>query len=160
MSLGLCLATIFLAGSLLGFSLWYNAQPEKFTILFGNSMRPTLDTFDVIYDRPVGVIRRGDMPPFRAMRHRVVLMPGETFDVRHGKITVYEPGPPHALAEPYVVYDYDWDWPRTSLAADEYGILGDNRTDPYARIVFIAKRADLTRTLDRLVFPPWRRRTF
>lgn len=156
----LCLALIVVVSAVALFAAWYDAQPEKFTVLVGNSMQPTLDTFNVVYWRPADEIHRGDIALYGPMLHRIVLMPGETFEVRHGKITILAPGEPRQLAEPWVVYDFDWDWPRTTLADDAYGILGDNRTDSYARTVYVAHRADLTRKLDRRVFPPWKRRAF
>jgi hypothetical protein len=158
--LALGLAALALAGGLDLFASWYSAQPDKFVILFGDSMEPTLSSIDVVYDRPAGTIRRGDIPPYRGTRHRVVVLPGETFEVHQGTVVIDAPGPALVLVEPYVRHNYPWDWPATRLAGDEYVLLGDNRTNAAARTPLLARRADLRVVLDRRVFPPWKRRQF
>lgn len=158
--LAACLTLLLLVGSLAAFSVWYLAQPDPFVVLFGDSMTPTLSSFDVVYFRHVALIQRGDVANYFGTCHRVVILPGETFRVASGIVYLEAHGHERALNEPYVVYQYAWDWPRTTLSPDEYVLLGDNRTNPQARYPLVAQGQFLTRVLDRRAFPPWKRQQF
>ncbi len=54
---------------------------------------------------------------------RVIGLPGEKIEIRQG--TVYING--EALAEPYVENHADYNYPATTLPAEGYFVLGDNR---------------------------------
>jgi len=144
----------------LALAFWLDHAPTKPVLLGGTSMLPTLATGDIVYYRESHDIHRGDIRPVNKSLHRVVLMPGETFRVEHGRITIEDPGPPHVLLEPYVVYNYDWNWPKTTLGPDEYAELGDNRTNPASRYPSIATATDLGMIVDRRIFPFGKRKTF
>jgi hypothetical protein len=158
--LAVALVVLVVVASIFAFVVWYEAQPEKFTVLFGDSMDPTLDTFDVVYFRTARTIQRGDITPYRGTLHRVAILAGETFEVHHGTVTINSPGISHVLVEPYVHSNFDWDWPRTTLGPAQYALLGDNRTVPASRYPIIAAQVDLDRILDRRVFPFWRTRSW
>ncbi|MBI2861847.1 MAG: hypothetical protein HYX89_03405 [Chloroflexi bacterium] len=154
------IATIALAGaSFIGFILWYDSLPrsQKFTILFGSSMRPTLNWFYVVTTRPPDTVNRGDIIQAYRQMHRAVAMPGETVEVRQGVIYISSGNQQRALEEPYVVHQYlDWDWPAITLTGDEYATLGDDRTDPASRLLMVVKRDHVTGVFDRVLFPPGR----
>jgi signal peptidase I len=76
--------------------------------------------------------RRGDIVGIRTtgMRilylKRIVALPGETIEMHQGR--VYING--QFLPEPYLKYPCDWERPAQTLGADEYYLVGDNRSMP------------------------------
>lgn len=82
-----------------------------------------------------GQPKRGDVVAVRYSGHSIMLMkrvvglPGETIEFVGGRLLIN--GQP--LNEPYVKYDCDWNArPRHyQLDADEYYVVGDNRSMPY-----------------------------
>ncbi|MBI3966105.1 MAG: hypothetical protein HY329_10760 [Chloroflexi bacterium] len=139
-----------------GFSVWYSSLEEPFTILVGNSMDPTLDTFYVVVAVPADDFARGDIVSWRGMMHRLVAIPGETAAVRRGELFVTKDGSTRKIDEPYIKYQYDWDLAPLTLGPDEFLFLGDNRTVPASRTPYVVKRGE-ARKLDRILFPPWAR---
>ena len=102
----------------------------------GISMEPTY------HDRSINFLnrlpylmhepRRGDVVNIRyagphvMLMKRVVGLPGETIEFVHG--TIFINGAP--LAEPYEKNPSDWTLPPEKIGADEYFVVGDNRTMP------------------------------
>lgn len=146
-------------------STWVRSQPEPATLLFGDSMPPTLDNFDVAWLRPPDPLHRGDIISYKmegsSISHRIVGLPGETVQVDHGKVAVGTADGLHALDEPYVqnAAPAVWSVPATVLGPDQYLTLGDNRARPSGRAIHLVDRSDIVGVLYRVVFPPWRIRT-
>lgn len=76
--------------------------------------------------------RRGDVvairlagPSFMYLK-RVVGLPGERVGFSDGKVTING----EALDEPYLKFSSDWSRPPVQLGADEYFVVGDNRSMP------------------------------
>jgi len=81
---------------------------------------------------------RGDVVSIRyAGKHlmlmkRIIALPGETVEFKNGRVIV--DGRP--LDEPYEKTASDWNVPPVKLDADEYFVVGDNRTMPAEDHVF------------------------
>ena len=101
----------------------------------GGSMMPTYHN-GVNFVNRLAYVRhepqRGDVVALRLAGHsimymkRIVGLPGETVSFHHGH--AYIDG--KRLAEPYVKYDCDWERPPVTLEADQYFVVGDNRSMP------------------------------
>ena len=76
--------------------------------------------------------RRGDVVsiqlagPSVMFMKRIIALPGETVAFAAGRVIVN--GQP--LAEPYLKLPCDWNRPSVTLGADEYFVVGDNRSMP------------------------------
>jgi signal peptidase I len=76
--------------------------------------------------------RRGDVVSIRyagphvMLMKRIVGLPGETVAFKDGRVLIN--GTP--LDEPYEKSPCDWNLPPVKLGADEYFVVGDNRTMP------------------------------
>jgi len=76
--------------------------------------------------------RRGDVVSIRLAgfhvmyMKRVIGLPGETIAFENGRVFING----EALAEPYEKWQCDWNLPEITLGADEYFVVGDNRTMP------------------------------
>ncbi len=117
----------------------YIAQPF---IVSGQSMEPTFDDRQYLivdqltyhFQNP----QRGDVIIFKYPNDttkyfikRVIGLPGEKIEVRDGHVTIFNTQHPNGevLAEPYIgttLQDADR---ITTLAADEYFVMGDNRSN-------------------------------
>jgi len=148
------LALVFLTVSCSVLVVWYSSLPQKFTILVGTSMRPTLNNLYVVRIREPKELERGDIILYFQQMHRIVAMPGETVMVKRGIVYISQRGNTFVLEEPYVKYQYtDWDWPSVTLGIDEYGALGDDRTHPASRILQVVKRDNIAGVFDAILFP-------
>lgn len=100
----------------------------------GPSMLPTYKSKGINFVNRLAYLRhepqRGDVVavrfsgPHAMLMKRIVGLPGETVWFRHG--ILYVNGEP--LDEPYVKFPCDWDRPPRVLSADEYFVVGDNRS--------------------------------
>ncbi|MGH7975783.1 MAG: signal peptidase I [Limisphaerales bacterium] len=76
--------------------------------------------------------RRGDVVGIRlAGIHlmylkRIIGLPGETVEFENGRVLINN----KLLVEPYEKWKCDWTLPAEKLGADEYYVVGDNRTMP------------------------------
>lgn len=98
------------------------------------SMLPTLDPGDRIFVdrlswRSVAELARGDVVVFRAWDEdklyvkRVIGLPGDTLAMQDGDVFING----ERLDEPYLVQHADESKPVTTLGADEFFVMGDNR---------------------------------
>ena len=116
---------------------WLVVQPF---IVSGVSMAPTFDANEYLvvdkisyrFQKP----QRGDVVILRYpldssifFVKRIVALPGETVNVAHGVVTIIShDGSRHALLEPYASSEsVEKQSITTTLASDEYFVLGDNR---------------------------------
>jgi len=115
----------------------YVAQPF---VVSGESMSPTFDPGDYLVINKLAYLhagpQRGDVIIFRypldpSMFYikRVVGLPGETVELNNGVISIIESdGVRHIFNGSHVSYDPNAQTPlMTTLASDEYYVLGDNR---------------------------------
>lgn len=117
---------------------WYVAQPF---LVSGASMAPTIDANEYIVVDKISYRfkspERGDVVVFRYpldasiyFIKRVIGLPGETIVVHDGTVAVHGAnGSTLTLEEPYVtgIENMKKESSTTTLAADEYFLLGDNR---------------------------------
>ncbi len=98
------------------------------------SMQPTINEGErlLIEKVPVAQLQRGDIiivqpPGSQAMPivKRLIGLPGETVEVRDGKVYIND----KALDEPYVKIPGGPDYAQAALGSDEYFVLGDNRAN-------------------------------
>ena len=102
----------------------------------GVSMLPTYQDGSAHFVNRIAYLRhepqRGDVVGIRlAGPHvmymkRIIGLPGETIAFVNGRVLING----EALDEPYEKYNCDWNLPPVKLAADEYYVVGDNRTMP------------------------------
>lgn len=100
----------------------------------GPSMLPTYQNHGVNFLNRLAYARsepkRGDIVGIKlAGEHvmylkRIIALPGETLEFRQGR--AYVNGTP--LEEPYVKFSCNWDQPPVTVGADEYYVVGDNRS--------------------------------
>jgi len=100
----------------------------------GPSMMPTYKEKGINFVNRLAYLRhepqRGDVVAVRftgphvMLMKRIVGLPGETISFRHGKL--YVNGEPQN--EPYVKFPCDWDRRPRVLSADEFFVVGDNRS--------------------------------
>lgn len=101
------------------------------------SMEPTIQIGDRVWTDKLFLrftpIQRGDIivfdPPESVHAEypyikRAIGLPGETVEVKRGTVLIN--GQP--IEEPYIAAVPSYSWGPTTLAADEYFVLGDNRT--------------------------------
>src|ERR1700677_1162421 len=100
----------------------------------GPSMLPTYKDPSINFVNPLAYLwhepRRGDVVSVRyaglhvMLMKRIIGLPGETVAFDDGTVLIN--GQP--LAEPYRKWPSQWTLPPKTLSADEYFIVGDNRT--------------------------------
>jgi len=116
---------------------FFAAQPF---LVSGDSMEPTfkpseylvIDKIWYLLHRP----QRGDviimqypLNPAIYFVKRIVGLPGETVHVHDGKVTIMGSAGTSTLDEPYIILpSFKMEDSTTTLAQDEYFVLGDNRT--------------------------------
>ena len=108
-------------------------------IVDGESMHPTFSNLDyLIIDEIIYRFKapaRGDVVVFRYPNDpsvfyikRIIGLPGEIVAINHGVVNiVHEDGTSTALLEPYIVNEDATYTKKTTLGADEYFVMGDNR---------------------------------
>ena len=111
---------------------WGSECAERFRVT-STSMEPTLTPGMVICSCPrdPSEVRRGDIVLFRGRGsptdriwfRRVVALPGESVEVRDGKLFING----DELVEPYVAEPMHYTIAPRELGADQFYILGDNR---------------------------------
>ena len=77
---------------------------------------------------------------------RVVGLPGETIGFENGQLIVDG----IALEEPYLVFESNWNRKAVSCAANEYFIVGDNRSMPITQHLF--GRTKQSRIVGKVLF--------
>jgi signal peptidase I len=101
----------------------------------GGSMMPTYGNGVNFINRLAYVShepRRGDVVGLRLagpsimFLKRIVGLPGETVAFHEGHVFING----KVLSEPYVKYSCDWERPPVTLGADQYFVVGDNRSMP------------------------------
>jgi signal peptidase I len=102
----------------------------------GISMLPTYKDRSVNFVNRLAYLRheprRGDVVNIRLAGYHVMFMkrivglPGETIAFENGRVLING----KSLDEPYEKWESDWTLPPVKLAADEYFVVGDNRTMP------------------------------
>jgi signal peptidase I len=102
----------------------------------GGSMLPTYREHSVNFVNHLAYLRhgpqRGDVVgirlagPHLMYMKRIIGLPGETVAFADGHVLIDD----KVLDEPYEKYDCDWNQPPVKLGADEYYVVGDNRTMP------------------------------
>lgn len=112
-------------------------------IVKGDSMVPNFQSGDyLIVDElsyRFGQPKRGDVVVFKypldssqRFIKRIIGLPGETVDVKNGKVTVTAGGKPVALEENYLPATLATDGTaHITLATDNYFVMGDNRPFSY-----------------------------
>jgi signal peptidase I len=116
---------------------WFVAQPFLVT---GPSMEPTFKTNEYLVidklwyhlhqpQRGDVIIMRYPLDPSMYFVKRIIGMPGETVSITNGIVTILSPGGASVvLHEPYIVTQAGKaENETTTLAEDEYFVLGDNR---------------------------------
>jgi signal peptidase I len=108
----------------------------------GISMLPTYRDHSINFVNRLAYLwhppRRGDVVGIRlAGPHvmymkRIIGLPGETVAFVHGRVLIN--GQP--LNEPYEKYTCHWNLPSVKLGANQYFVVGDNRTMPAADQIF------------------------
>ncbi len=112
----------------------------------GSSMDPSFETWDYLI---VDVFtykflhdpQRGDVIVFKApiannkfFIKRIIALPGETIDIKNGKVTIYNDSHPEGmlLEEPYVSEaNQAHNSLKMSMGHDEYFVMGDNRAGSF-----------------------------
>lgn len=105
------------------------------TVVVGDSMLPTLRSWDVCWMRRVRqyeptrgdiiMFRTADDPPLRFIK-RVIALPGETIAITNGTVLINR----QALAEPYTPSNRDWALSETNVPPGKVYVIGDNREVP------------------------------
>ena len=94
----------------------------------GNSMKNTFEDGDLLLLFKLGNVDRFDVVVLdeeyddEIMIKRIIGLPGETVEIKNGKIYINE----EEISDDYG-YGETSDYEKTTLSADEYFILGDNR---------------------------------
>ncbi len=112
------------------------AQPF---VVDGESMHPTFENADYLivdeFTYHLSAPQRGDVIVFRYPGDtrvfyikRIIGLPNETIHINAGKVTITKPdGASLVLAEPYAVVEDATYTLNTTLGADQYFVMGDNR---------------------------------
>ena len=109
----------------------YGVQPVK---MLGKSMMPNIKDGDkLLMLKQFGELKRGDIVIFlfpedqtKSYIKRIVGLPGETIEIKSGKIFING----RQIEEPYMDPEYvvsDSTPSQVTIAADNYFVLGDNR---------------------------------
>ena len=140
------------------------AQPF---VVEGESMHPTFENGDYLivdelsyhFETP----ERGDVVVFRYPGNpsvfyikRIIGLPGESVSISHGIVTVTKAdGSSLTLQEPYVVADDISYSEKTSLGADQYFVLGDNRPNSSdSRVWGVLPKSDIVGKPVLRLLPP------
>jgi signal peptidase I len=104
----------------------------------GDSMLPTYRTGQINFLNRIAYLRhppeRGDSVGIRytgehvMLLKRIVALPGETIAFRRGRLYIND----KELDEPYVKYECNWNMSARRLGAEEYYVVGDNRSMAFA----------------------------
>jgi len=105
------------------------------TVVFGDSMLPTLRPWDVCWMRRVRqyepargdiiMFRTTDDPPLRFIK-RVIALPGETLGISNGTVFInHQPWP-----ESYTPGNREWELSVTNVPPGKVYVIGDNRDVP------------------------------
>lgn len=131
----LLLAVLVAVGILSGL---YFSMP---TVVFGESMLPTLRPWDVCWmrrSRPytpargdIIMFRTADDPPLRFIK-RVIALPGEAIAIQTGQVLIND----RPLPEPYTAINPAWSLPVTNVPAGRVYVIGDNRAVPMNLAVY------------------------
>ncbi|HKK17986.1 MAG TPA: signal peptidase I [Opitutales bacterium] len=126
--------------------------------LDGSSMEPTFKHGQIAVANRLAYLneapKRGDVVAVR-MRNtgrsifllkRVVGLPGEMIGFEAGKVTVDG----ERLEEDYLTFDSDWDRDPVRCEANEYFVVGDNRSMPIEQHSF--GRTSLKRIVGKVIF--------
>jgi signal peptidase I len=109
----------------------FAVQPVR---IEGQAMRPTFSDGDRVFmSKRIGELKRGDIVIFlfpedqsRSYIKRIVGLPGETIEIKDGKVSINGT----LIEEPYLDPEYvseDTMPEPFTIAADNYFVLGDNR---------------------------------
>ena len=71
-------------------------------------------------------------PPHEMLLKRIIGLPGETVAFENGHVLING----EMLNEPYEKTPCDWNCPPVRVGPDEYFVVGDNRTMPWADHTF------------------------
>lgn len=104
--------------------------------VYGMSMQPGIKHGDYIMVNKVVYYfqnpQRGDVIVFHSPRasntdliKRVIGLPGDTVEVKNGKVYVNNT----PLAEPYILESPNYKYPLEQVPSDQYFVLGDNRNN-------------------------------
>jgi signal peptidase I len=123
---------------------------------YGASMLPTYQTSSFTLANRLAyawrVPKRGDVVAIRMAGRRIVLvkrvigLPGERIRIAAGQVFING----QRLDEPYVKYRASWDVPESSLGANHFFFIGDNRGMPMHHHDF--GRAPRERIVGKLLF--------
>ncbi len=104
------------------------------------SMEPTLERNQrlvVVLNRVAYLFQkpqRGDIiifdPPFESEKpyvKRIIGLPGESVEIRGGKVYIYKDSQTLILDEPYIKEPISYVFPKYSVLEGQYFVLGDNR---------------------------------
>ena len=104
-------------------------------IVVGDSMTPTLQSWDLCLMRPVRhyqptrgdivVFRTADNPPLYFVK-RVIALPGETIEIGRGDVRING----QSLTEPYTTRNPVWQLEATNVPPGKIYVIGDNRDLP------------------------------
>lgn len=126
--------------------------------LQGESMQPTYQSGQLAVANRLSYLgskpERGDVVAVRLrdsgrsvfLLKRIVGLPGETIGFENGQLIVDGV----AREEPYLALESDWNRKAVSCAADEYFIVGDNRSMPISQHLF--GRTKLSRIVGKVLF--------
>lgn len=113
------------------FTFYFVLLPIQVT---GISMLPTYKNKSLNFVNQMAYLRheprRGDVVSIRfagihmMLMKRVIGLPGETVTFVNGRVLIND----QPLDEPYEKYSSDWNLPPVKLAANEYYVVGDNRS--------------------------------
>lgn len=120
----------------------YVAEPY---LVDGRSMDPTFETgqyliVDKISYRINGGLERGSVivfnypnDPNKNFIKRVIGLPGETISIEGGKVTIKNTENPEGFIfdDSFIVFKSENDVVNTTLAPDEYFVMGDNRLESF-----------------------------
>ncbi|MEN8444028.1 MAG: signal peptidase I, partial [Cyanobacteria bacterium J06555_13] len=110
----------------------------------------------VVFNIPVTAVKVLEAEPDTLFVKRVVGLPGQTVEVRDGKVWINNA----ALNEPYISEPAAYQWGPELVPTDEYFVLGDNRNASADSHVWgFLPRADLIGEAYKIVWPPERVRS-
>ncbi|SRR5258706_10906268 len=123
------LLSVYTAFTVLSLAISLFVRPH---IVFGESMAPTLHTWDICLMRverhyepqrgDIVAFRTADDPPLYFVK-RVIALPGETIAIKSGVVLVND----QPLPEPYTSINPNWQLEATPVPAGKIFVIGDNR---------------------------------